>query len=292
MVKRSRNSGQALLVVLLSLSVVLIVVLYIASRSITDITISSKEEDSLRAFSAAEAGIERALVIGEGSAVEDFGGASFDTTVINYAQGKKVVVYPIPLQSGDSATFWFVEHNSDGSLGCTSGTCFTGNPLRFCWGENDTPSDSSTTPALELTFFYTSTPGDYQTTKTAKAVFDPSATRRETNNFENINGFGCTVSDEEFEFYKRVDLDDFGISAGSQNVLQFVRARILYNTDKSHKVGLYAAFSENSTLPSQGSKISSLGTYAQTNRKIQVYQLYPEIPSVFENAVYGTAIVK
>jgi len=62
--KFKNQKGQAVLIVLLSLSVVLIVVMFVVSRSITDISLSTKEENSLRAFSAAEAGIERALVIG------------------------------------------------------------------------------------------------------------------------------------------------------------------------------------------------------------------------------------
>ena len=56
--------GQALLIVLLTLAVTLTVVLSVVSRSVTDITVSTYEEDALRAFSAAEAGIEEALLKG------------------------------------------------------------------------------------------------------------------------------------------------------------------------------------------------------------------------------------
>ena len=59
-----RESGQALLIVVLSLAVVLTVVLSILARSVTDIKLSTGSEESLRAFSAAEAGIERALIAG------------------------------------------------------------------------------------------------------------------------------------------------------------------------------------------------------------------------------------
>ena len=104
--KFRNQKGQAVLVVLLSLSVVLIVVMFVVSRSVTDISLSTKEEDSLRAFSAAEAGVERALVIGTDQG-GDFGDASFNAAVTSFATGSNSVVYPISLKSGETATFWF-----------------------------------------------------------------------------------------------------------------------------------------------------------------------------------------
>ena len=53
---RQTQSGQALLVILLSMAVILTLVLSVASSSITDVTVTTFEEDALRAFSAAEAG--------------------------------------------------------------------------------------------------------------------------------------------------------------------------------------------------------------------------------------------
>src|SRR3989338_9963487 len=100
---RRNQKGQAVLIVLLSLSVVLIIVLYIMSRSITDISLSSKEENSMRAFSAAEAGIERALVIGTGQS-GGFDNANFSANVSEFGQGEDEVVYPISLKSGEIAT--------------------------------------------------------------------------------------------------------------------------------------------------------------------------------------------
>ena len=58
------DSGQALLVILLSMTVILTVVLSVVSRTVTDITITTYQEDAQRAFDAAEAGIEDALLTG------------------------------------------------------------------------------------------------------------------------------------------------------------------------------------------------------------------------------------
>ncbi len=46
------------MLVLLSMSVVLTLVLFILSRSITDIAVTTSQEEAVRAFSAAEAGVD------------------------------------------------------------------------------------------------------------------------------------------------------------------------------------------------------------------------------------------
>ena len=74
-----RQRGQTLLIVLLLLAVVLTIALSIASRSITDINVSIKEEEAARAFSAAEAGIEQALIGGPVSGTLP-NGATFNVT--------------------------------------------------------------------------------------------------------------------------------------------------------------------------------------------------------------------
>jgi len=291
--KTFNNSGQALLIVLLSLSVVLIVALYIVSRSITDISISNKEEDSLRAFSAAEAGIERALVIGEGLS-SSVGDASFSTSVSNFAQGSSSVVYPLSLASGEVSTIWFAGHNDDGTLGCNDEACFTGDTVKICWGSKSYASDSDTTPAIEASFVYLSTPGNYSSARIARAVYDPNASRRLSNHFDASDGTGCDINGEKFGFYKTLDLSDIGIANSTvANALQYVQLRILYNTDENHKVGMDVGYPGNSVLPGQGIKVDSLGSYAQSNRKIEVYQLHPDIPAVFQNAIFSlNSIVK
>lgn len=59
--KKNLKSGQTALIVLLIMVVILTVALSLISRSITDIKISQDEQEALRAFSAAEAGIEDML---------------------------------------------------------------------------------------------------------------------------------------------------------------------------------------------------------------------------------------
>jgi len=260
------QSGQALVLVLLSLAVVLTVVLYILSRGITDVAVSSRQEESVRAFSAAEAGIEKALVIGNSSSL--IGDASYTASVSNFAEGSKSFNYPILLYSGDSSTIWFASHDA------TPG--FTGNVIEVCWGKPGTRSDTDTTPAAEIIIYYGST-------KVARVAYDSNNSRRVTNHFSPPNSGICSIGGTNYAFGKNFNLSSLGVSG----TLQFMRVKMLYNTDVSHPIGVNVNFSGNSVLPSQGKNIVSTGIAGVSNRRIEVFQGWPEIPSIFEYPIYS-----
>lgn len=269
------ESGQALLVVLLSLSVVLIIVLYIVSRSITDISLSTKDEEALRAFSAAEAGIERALVIGSSIPSTQIGDANFLTNVSSFAAGSTSVVYPVPLKSGNVANFWLTRPSENS---------FRGNQIRVCWG--DTADINAQTPAIEASIIYTPTPGNLSTARIARAAYDANTARYTNNNFFSpATVSNCVISGQTFRFQATLNMT--GISGYStQNVLQVLKIRMLYNTTTAHKVGIDVSGS-GSTLPSQGRFIDSQGSYGTSSRRIEVYQLHPAVPTVFDSVVFS-----
>lgn len=285
MKRNKNNSGQALLIVLLSLAVVLTVVLFIISRSITDISISTKEEDSLRAFSAAEAGIERALIIGSDTGSLTIGDATFSADVSSFAQGAQGVNYPFNLRSGEYANFWFVGHNSDGTLGCTTEPCFRGGSMKICWGEPGTVSSDAQTPAVEVAVTYAGTAGDYSTLSVARAASDPYTIR--DNNFSDPDTT-CTIDGQSYAFAKNIDFSSLGISNyATDNVLQYATVRMLYNTAAAHRIGIDVS-PTSSLLPSQGLKVESLGQYADANRKIEAYQLHSQTPMIFNSVVFSS----
>jgi hypothetical protein len=294
---KKNQSGQALVLVLLSLAVVLTIVLFIISRSIIDVSISSRQEDAVRAFSAAEAGIEQALIIGSGTFSSQVGDANFTSTVTDFAVGESSFVYPLTLASGDSITLWLVAHDADGTTTCSiEKPCFTGNTLKVCWGRSGTGAGGSTTPAVELSTFYNATPGSPATARIGRVALDPNSGRRPLNSFEAPDGGTCTIGGEVFQFQKTITFSSLGVPATSynaQNGLQFVRVRMLYNTDINHGVAFSTDFSGNSTLPSQGIVADSSGTAGDANRRLEVFQGWPEPPSVLDYAIYSsTGIVK
>lgn len=281
--------GQALLIVLLSMAVVLTIVLSILSRSITDVTLTTREEEALRAFSAAEAGVEQALIAGAPEG--EFGGAQFSADVSSIAQGSQTFVYPIDLPAGDIATVWFVSHDADGNLVCSGDLpCFTGNTMKVCWGKPDGASDQDTTPAIEASLYYATTPGDYTTVRIARAVADPNSARRSTNSFGSAD-LGCGVEGENYAFATTISFADLGIplSGGSsvENELQMVRIRMIYNSDQSQPVGFDFNFAGNSPLPSQGRRVDSTGTSGDSTRRVEVYRLFSDLPPNFDSALFS-----
>ena len=282
------SSGQALLIVLLSMAVVLTIVLSILSSTITDVAVTSREEEALRAFSAAEAGVEQALI--GGSLAGSFGNASFTASISSYGQGADTFVFQDALFSGESATLWFVEHDEDtGALTCSGGNCFTGNQMTVCWGEDGTPADQATTPAIEVSIFYTDTPGDYSTVKIARDTADPNSNRRTTNKFGTATIGGCSIDGLNFAFQKNIQFDSLGIPSSvynTQNGLQLARIRFFYNTDQAQPVGVDLSAS-GGTLPSQGKRIVSQGSAGEANRRIEVYQSFGELPVIFDSAAFS-----
>lgn len=286
------SKGQALVLVLLSMSVVLTLVLYILSRSVTDIAVSTSQEDAVRAFSAAEAGIERALVIGAGNGSIDIGDASYTTSVTGYSQGTKNFLYPISMNSGDSATVWFAEHDTSGNTVCdATHACFTGSQMKVCWGKPGTSDNQATTPAIEAIVFYETTPKDPTTIRIARSAYDPRDTRRSSNAFSDIDVGNCTIAGVTYEFQKTISFSDLGINSSVYNAqggLQFARIRMFYNTSVGQDLGVDVDLGTNSNLPSQGQYISSTGISGESTRRVQLFQGWPEVPRPFEFAIYSS----
>lgn len=285
---RTQSSGQALLVVVVTMAVIVTIALSVASRSVTDISVTTKEEEALRSFSAAEAGIEQTLLnptVTSGT----FGNATFTTTSTNVAQGAKTFNYPKDLVSGNNATFWFISHNDTGSLVCdASRPCFTGNTVKLCWGKTDSPSGNATTPALEVSVFYDPNfDGVYSDLAVVRDTYDPNTSRLTTNNFTGAGG-SCTIDSKGYAFSQTVNLATLGVPAAAYNNargLIFVKTRMLYNIDSQQPIGLDVT-SGPAVLPSQGTQVESTGQSGAANRKVQVFTLFPEPPAIFDSVLY------
>lgn len=286
-----KQKGQAILIILLIMAVILTIALSIVSRSVTDVTISQKEDEAARAYSAAEAGIERTLLSLINVSDNLPSGDEFSSKISSLADQSKEFLVPILMSSGETTPVWFVSHNQNGDIECSSSfPCFTGTSILVCWGQENTSSSSNTTPALELSILHTSSESDYSTTKVARAVFDPFLTRDDTNNFLKGTEGSCTIEDKKMQFSKTVNLSDLGVVLRSDSKKtkgpQIARVRLLYNTDQAHPVGI-KILSQEGFFPKQGNKIESSGISGQATRKVQVYQLYPDLPPVFDYGIFS-----
>lgn len=235
----SINSGQALLIILLVLAIGITIVLSLVARSITDVSITTREKESARAFSVAEAGVERALITGE-TVTGSIGEANYTATVTSIGEGSEYAPY-IRLFSGDTFPVWFVSHAASGALTCSDDKCFSGTAMQICWGENGTDANSATVPAIEVIILYLNTPGDYATSRVVRAVYDPNASRRSINSFASAGVSNCQIADRQFPFSSLATFSELGIPStvySNKNGLQSARIRMLYNTDKPHGVGI------------------------------------------------------
>ncbi|MBI2103914.1 hypothetical protein HYT59_02825 [Candidatus Woesebacteria bacterium] len=286
------EAGQAILIVLLVMAVVLTVVLSILSRSVTDVTITSRGEESIRAFSAAEAGIEQGLILQgySGSIAQpNFEGASFDANVDTIGENQPSFVYPLEVAAGDTATVWFVSHADDGSLVCDlSHPCFTGSSFKVCFGKPGAYTPTNT-PAVEVSILYLRTAGNYSTAMIARATYDGNTGRTSTNKFDPASGGACTINnDKNFAYSATVNLGTGGLAIPStiyntQGLLQTATIRLLYN-DQPQTLGIDTV---SRVLPSQGKKVESTGVSGEATRKIQVLKLFADLPPVFQSVIYS-----
>lgn len=262
------QKGQALVLVLLSLAVVLTIVLFILSRSISDVSLSSNESQSISAFSAAEAGVEQALVVGSAPAGSvAVGDASYQASVSDVASGVRSFVYPVELNSGDTMTLWLKSQNG--------GPDFNGDSIRVCWGKPGTASNAGNTPAIETILVH----GTGANIRVARSTIDPYGVRTPNNSFGGV-GAGSTITGQTFPFCTVLN----GLSAITNK--QFVIVRMFYNTNTSHPIG-FDSTRNNWLFPSQGIRVDSSGTAGESSRRVQVFQGWPEVPTVFQYGLYS-----
>lgn len=302
---RNSQEGQALIIILLVMSVVMTVVLSSVSRSVTEVVVTGHEEEALRAFSAAEAGVEEKLL--------DLGvvGAPPETynldTDVSYTVGVaehniasndgKVITYPKNLSSGETAMLWLVSVDEDNQFTCTESPCWKGNNVRVCYGT----SGASPAPALEVSVYYDETQGsiassnNYTNVKVYRKVFDHVVSRTPGSIGGTQVTDGCDYDDDETKEmpYKAVitmsdildGASECSTSSGIQGCALFIKVRMLYAEDQP--IEFWAVPGPTAAIPAQGILISSEGSAGESTRKVEVYQGLPEPLDLFDSAVYS-----
>lgn len=301
-----RVSGQALLIVLLVMSVVLTVVLSTVSRSVSDVAITGLEENALRAFSAAEAGIEQSLldqvVIPATVGYPDSADLSVSYTRIVSEPSETTgrFEYPKEIVSGETATFWLVSHSANaGRLTCSGGVpCFVGSAasqLRFCWGNGSTEDvDVSKRPAIEVMFYYDDgnpvqsvvSPNNFTNVKVARATFDSNSASHNNNFGNQVNSGNCQIGSRNFLYRSGAAIPASVITAcnGRVGCLLMAKVRTYYN---STPIPVGIVTEAGNALAPQGFRIESTGVAGDATRQVNVIQVYPELPDIFDAAIFS-----
>lgn len=284
-----RLSGQALLIVMLTLAVVLSVVLSVASRSVTDVSVTTYEEEAQRAFDAAEAGVEKVLL--EGVPVsEEIGQARYEASIGEKKPAGNEFVYPANINSGETAAFWFVSHNDNNQLVCNESAgkpCLDVSPIEFCWG-----NDAGDRSVIEVTVFYDESgqavsANNYANVKVKRYVYDSHAASHPENNFTQAAVTDCQVTGQDF-VYSTNAAQSINLAAdlpgcGGPGCVLLIKTRALYNPNPL-AIGLKGGLGD---FPSQGETIESTGVAGESTRKVEVFQGYPEIPFIFDAALFS-----
>jgi Tfp pilus assembly protein PilX len=265
------QSGQALLIIVLVLVVALTVGLSIASRSITNLRTTQDQASSQKALSAAEAGAEQAIISQNKASIN--GSLSGNTT------------YTTSIASVSGAAAFFVHGNNSQTNKITKGspayiwtTTYSasqpfndpwGGTLTIYWGDSNGPScPNANVPALEITVISGATKA---TAVLQRFAYDPCSGNGRNNGFAVGNANNPPQANfPSLKYYAVI---------GPIASIYLVSVTPLY---ADTRIGVASVNSNpNHTLPYQGADIVSTGIDSQVQRKVYVFQGFPQIPAAF-----------
>ncbi len=282
----NKQKGQAILILMLVMSVALSIGLSMVQKSLVDVSTSSKVEQSSRAFSAAEAGIEKALkgdpdctncktFDDNSSTIKEVTGTAYTPAAATVNNKQDPLEYP-PLAKEDIVQVWLADYTSDSNPPAVG---YTQPSLNIYWGNSVTDK-----AALEVTLVY------HDGTKYAphKWYLDSTSTRNPANGFDstaNCPGYPVGRNSYQCKF-------TLNFSASEASGLMLIRARLLYNST-SQPIAVQAVGTCRSTpctsysLPAQAKWITSTGISGETQRKVKVFQLKNVVPPFFDYALFS-----
>lgn len=287
--------GQAIIALILIMTVALAIGVSVIQKSLVDVSTSTKVEQSQRAFSAAEAGIEKALRgadVSGGVILENQSSAQVqDTGLLPYtaASGSQQdgLEYP-PISKEEFAHIWLADPtsptNPPSEFYMPATKLDPGRGIEIYWG---TPTAEKAAIAVKIVYY------DGTAYKVAAYYFDSDATRALSNGFIDASA-SCTsptintTSGTNRSFYCKRIIDSSSSPAFPSSGLMLVRMRLLYNSS-SQPVALrgYGTCGPQCSLPPQARIIASTGTSGETQRILQVFQIDKVVPPYFDFAIFS-----
>lgn len=277
-----KQRGQIIIILLLIIVVALAIGLSIVGRSTSEIATSTKTEQSSRAFSAAEAGIERAIQESNAYSQSPTGpvpsGFTFSVGLAN--QSSVVFQYNLPIAGQgleyppfgkeSYAQFWLA---NPGDLS----RAFADTSFQIYFGQ----VSSLDSPAIEVNVIMQNGNGASLTYESHKFFFDSDSNRALSNHFQvcssstNIpTNYGASRS---FLCFASIDL---GTNTNSFYPV-LARVRILYS-DLAHPVAI-----SGNGIPAQARMFTSVGRVGNTKRTIQVFQQKLVLPQFLDYALFS-----
>lgn len=281
----------------LIMTVALTIGISVVQRSLSDVSTSTKIEQSSRAFSAAEAGIERALK-------DDYRAVNFPENNSSATVSTNSLIPAIPsgfnrqdpfecppgeskLAKEDMAQIWLADPNSSSSPPAEYYKP-PSHRLDVYWGDHDL-SQKGDKAALELSLIYYA--GGY---KVQKWYLDQEV-RTPDNGFEYPTKAGSTVICSGNNEMIYADGSKSGIYQCKKTLeslppgLMLIRARLVYNNaDQPFAVQAAGTCGRDCSIPPQAKVLVSTGLSGQAERKIQLCQTQKVVPSYLDYAIFAS----
>lgn len=259
------QKGQALLIIVLIMVVILTIGLSLATRSLVNTRSSTEENNSQEAFTAAEAGIEQLLQSQSGTPISGgFGNVTYSAQVVNGSQSEFLLNGGNQVLRGEGVDLWLSTYPT-----------YTGQwtgQFTLYWGSNsdDCSVAVQDVAAIEVVLL---SGADKNNPSAQHYVFDPCPVRRNANNFDGTVGTTTRqIEGRTFAWMGTVSVTNPGFIA---------RIIPLYANTFMGVVGSPA-------LPSQGKTVESTGQASGTARKISVFQSYPRLPiEIFPYVIFS-----
>ncbi len=258
------QSGQVLLIVVLVMVIALTVGLSIASKSITSFRNSTDTASSQKALSAAEAGIEQALKSNTSIPITSISDDTKYSTEVNLVRGRTFLLNGSnPVLQSSGIDLWLTAYSSDSAKLYQDPYPSSGS-FTVYWGDSTVGCNNA---ALEVVVIA----GTKNNPVLSRYAFDPCSDRQSKNFFASPTSGQATVAGRTFYYQATIPVGDGGIAGGGGLIAKIVP---LY---------LSAIMGINGTndFPSQGAVITSVGQSGTTERRVNVFQGYPETPAEY-----------
>lgn len=293
---KQSQAGQVIVILLLLMLVALSIGLALTQKSVTDVATSTQTEQSQRAFSAAEAGIEKALTgtIFSGTSFQLSNEATANVDVsakLPVAGTGAAIEYP-PIGRETTAQFWFTDPGNEN-------VTYNNSSVDLYFGNENTTSDK---PAVEVKIVMKSNNQFW-----SKAYYydsDSGPTRAGGgNNFTPVSGLGSgcgsvspllTILGTNRKFYCKQTIgpiEDMGTPApgdfcpSATCKLILARVRFLY-INENHNLAL-APLGAGAEFPPQAQIYNATGIAGQSERQLQAFKIVDVVPPWFDFAVFS-----
>lgn len=282
------QKGQVVLILLGAIALGLTLGLAVASRSTTDVALSRKIEDSARAFSAAEAGVEEILKTPLNPSQTKqltFSGAQATIQAVPTPVQGGLFEFPKIVAQGEAQTVWFTNHSTTApyTIDEASGEAYNGDFIDICWKRQNV----SKVPGLEISLTYADLSGGYHVVRRAYRYNSqpgcPSTDGFDCSQVVLANQNDCPGYTYQKRLHFKSSFQDVDLT---KNVTKlFMRLRPYYD---SVQVAVKAM--PNQSIPRQAIVDAvSVGTSVAGGEttKIRVFQGYLAPPPVFDYALYS-----